>query len=98
MVLTTSSAAQKAAMLRSRALLSVTLITPSTHAVIRATQSTISAGLGIALRTGGTNVTATIPVKSAIENWSSSGTSTPKERRSRREYWRASLRRPFMDM
>ena len=86
-VLMTWSAAQMTDELRLRAFWSVTLSRPSAQAVIRATQSRTSIGLGIAFLTAGTKVAATIPVKSAIENWTSSGTSTPRERAPGGEYW-----------
>jgi len=76
-VLTIWSAAHAADALSSRAAGSVMLITPSTHAVTRAIQRKTSTDLGIDRLTGGTNVAATMPMKRAIENWRSSGTSTP---------------------
>src|SRR5919108_1098124 len=63
------------------------LMTPTRQTVTSATHRMTSTGLGIDLLTGGTNVAATMPVKSAIENCSSSGSSTPKERAPGGEYW-----------
>ena len=97
-MLTTCSAPQIADMLRSRALVSVTLITPSAQDTIRATQNATSATLGIDRLTGGTKVATTMPVKRAIENWRNSGTSTPMERGPQVEYWRAGGPRLLMEM
>ena len=82
-VLTIWSAPQTADEVSSRAFGFVTLMTPSTQAVTRAIQRNTSTAFGIDLLTGGTNVAATMPVKRAIENWSRSGTSTPKRTRPR---------------
>ncbi|TMD17441.1 MAG: hypothetical protein E6I96_01305 [Chloroflexi bacterium] len=68
MVLITRSVPHRAERLRSRALPSVTPVTPIVQAVRKASHSPTSTTLGIDLRTGGTNVAATIPVKRAIEN------------------------------
>src|SRR5437588_10790182 len=79
------SAPQAAEALSSRAFGSVMLVTPMRHTVTSAIHRITSTGLGIDLLTDGTNVAATIPVKRAIENYSKSGTSTPKERDSHHE-------------
>src|SRR5713226_9627361 len=60
----TWSMPQAAEVVSSRAWGLVMLITPITHATTRAVHARISTGLGIDLRTGGTNVAATIPVNS----------------------------------
>src|SRR2546430_12668399 len=91
------SAPQAAEALSSRALGSVMLVTPMRHTVTSAIHRITSTGLGIDLLTGGTKVAATIPVKRAIENCSSSGTSTPKERASHHEYWRRRRRRSVLN-
>src|SRR5205809_1242046 len=91
-VLMTWSVAQTTDVVRLRAFSEVTLERPMAQAVISATQRRTSTGLGIDLLIGGTKVAATIPVKRAIENWSSSGISTPRERARQHEYWPARSR------
>src|SRR5438445_13731278 len=86
-VLMTLSVSQTTDVVRLRAFSEVTLERPMAQAVISATQRRTSTGLGIDLLIGGTKVAATIPVKRAIENWSSSGISTPRERDRQRETW-----------